>query len=784
MSQGDNAAGGPAGASPQLSELRRAALRRRLASGAGRLRAPEPAAVRPVMAAPPEVTARPLRGRLQLPYFTGPVEIVTDHCGVPHVTALTRADLYRAQGFLHATERGWQIEVTARTALGTLAELLGPAAVPSDLRARRLCMPEAVDQAVEAVSGEARQAVEWYSEGQRAAALVVRATAEHVALGAGLQPPDGATAMRRAVAIFVSLAAGLQNDWVQVLLRAAIDGRQLPAGAPAPAELLGALERRLGLPQGAGAGSNAWAVAPGRSATGGAVVAGDPHLDQRLPGHWFAIHLTCPGVDVIGASIPGVPDVAFGHNGHVAWATTFAPAISSRVVVERFAGPGLIARPGGAEKVRTARADVAVAGRDRVIATRATCSNGALLGLDVTGPDGCTYDLAVTFAAWREPYPQTVLAAVNVASTGAQLAAALTGWRGVPQSVVYADRSGAIGMVHVGTRFAPGAAEPSCGWIDSGPAEVRPRHRVWTGGDLIVSANDAPGPAGETAREPGNWEAPLRAARITALLGEGPATPLAQSVRAQLDVLSPLAAEMLSDLTAAIAGEVDGTDADMLAALGKWHGHAYRDLIEPTVFAAWMTQLAAAAVPAGAGRAFVTSKAWLTEWGLAAVRAWVCERLRAPGGALELAETYRSALSRVRARLGRDPATWTWGGAHAITIPHALTGASGWAQDEVVMALPGLDDSVCRGDSSERPKVGPTFRLVVDLAEPDRSVWSWPVGNSGVWSSPYCSDAVEAWAQGRYRPMPFTKAAVTAASAGLLTVVPTGDGIPGTATEA
>jgi penicillin G amidase len=764
---------GTADAAQQSELRRREALRRRLASGAERLRA-EPAAPQPVTARSAEAVARPMCGRLQLPYFAAPVEIVTDRAGVPHVTASTRADLYRAQGFLHATERGWQIDVTARTALGKLAELLGPAAAPSDLLAHRLGMPEAVDGAVEAASPETRQVLEWYAEGQRAAALVVPTSAEHIALGADPEPPEGPAALRRAVAVFVLIASGLQHDWVHLLLRAAVEGRQLPDGAPAPAELLGALERRLGpLLPGGGAGSNAWAIAPDRSTTGGAVVAGDPHLDQREPGHWFAIHLTCPDVNVIGASIPGVPDVAFGHNGHVAWATTFAPVVSSRLVVERFAGPALVARPDGTEKVRTVWGEIAVAGGGLVAAERATTSNGALLGLDLTGADGQRYDLAVSFAAWRQPYSQPVLAAANAARAGAELAAALTGWQGIPQSVVYADRAGEIGVVQTGVRVAADASQPACGWVDARPAEVRSRHRVRIGREVVVSANDAP--QGELAREPGHWEAPLRASRITAELRDGPVTPLAQSVRIQLDVLSPLAVELLGELTAGIAGEVDGEDAEVLAALRRWHGNAYRDLFEPTVFAAWIARLAAAAVPADVGRVFVASKAWLTEWGLAAVRVWVAERLRAPGGAPELAETYRSALRGLRSRLGPDTAAWIWGRAHAVRFAHALSGAPRWTQDDRVVALPGLDDSVCRGDGRDRPRGGPTFRIVVDLAEPDRSVWSWPLGNSGVPASPWCFDAVDTWAQGRYQLMPFSRAAVTAAAAGLLNVVPAGD---------
>ena len=754
------------------------ALRQRLARGVERLRSGDATRNSPAPSATSSGTQRPLRGAIQLPQFAAPVEIVTDRFGVAHVTAASRADLYRAQGFLHVAERGWQIELNARRALGTLAELLGPAALSSDQFIRRIGVPEAAALAVEAAPPETRQVFEWYAEGQRASIRTLGATAEQAALRAQPIVPDAMTARLRATALFMLLSVRLQHDWLYELMRLSITATDRSDGASAfesrlAVLLVSAFQRQFGKSHApAGGGSNAWAVSASRSATGGAVIAGDPHLANQLPGNWYAMHLACPGVDVIGASLPGVPDILFGHNGAVGWANTFAPATSTECVVEQMISPSVVRRPEGTEQVATESRHIAVAGGETHVEECASTSNGALLGLDVTDGDGASYDVALRFAAWEDPYPQHVIAAANTAKSGNQLASILGGWRGMAQTVVYADRLGDIGVVQTGVRFAVTVRAVRYGWEPGERAAIEPRHQIKQGGGIAVSANNVP--EGSDQPEAGHWEVPLRAGRIVGLLEEGAQVPFNQSVRAQLDVRSSLALLVLPGLCASIADHVVGVEAQLLEDLRRWHGHAYRDLVEPTVFAAWYSQLVVAAGGRELGGLFLDSKAWLTDWGLDVVNRWIEARVSQPEGGLELSQCYRAALGELRSRWGSDSTQWSWGRAHRIRFRHALTGMANWPVRDVEMELPGFDDSVCRGDASAVPVGGPTFRMVVNMAEPDRSLWAWPVGNSGDPASPHWTDAKDGWARGRYHPMAYSRSAVNAISHEVLQVVPTG----------
>ncbi len=69
--------------------------------------------------------------------------------------------------------------------------------------------------------------------------------------------------------------------------------------------------------------SNNWAVAPGRSASGNALLEGDPHLELTLPSIWYEVHIVVPDtLDVGGVSIPGLPGVVIGYTRSLAWSFT------------------------------------------------------------------------------------------------------------------------------------------------------------------------------------------------------------------------------------------------------------------------------------------------------------------------------------------------------------------------------------------------------------------------------------------------------------------------------
>src|SRR5262245_33863526 len=104
-------------------------------------------------------------GKLPLPGLDAPVQVIRDRWGVPHIYARNNADLFMAQGYVHAQDRLWQMELQRRTGYGQLSELFGPIALDTDRFLRVLGFRRVVQREVELLEGDARVAIGAYVRG-------------------------------------------------------------------------------------------------------------------------------------------------------------------------------------------------------------------------------------------------------------------------------------------------------------------------------------------------------------------------------------------------------------------------------------------------------------------------------------------------------------------------------------------------------------------------------------------------------------------------------------------
>ena len=163
-------------------------------------------------------------------------------------------------------------------------------------------------------------------------------------------------------------------------------------------------------------GSNAWAIAGSRTASGKPLLSNDMHLEYALPGVWYMTHLEAPGMDVSGVSLPGVPGVVVGHNQRIAWGITNLGFDVQDLYLEKmddaghylFRGQMEQARPGTRNNRRERPAPV----ETNVLVTR----HGPVLVADRRGADEPAVDggrarfAAIPRARYR---PRAELAAVH-----------------------------------------------------------------------------------------------------------------------------------------------------------------------------------------------------------------------------------------------------------------------------------------------------------------------------------------------------------------------------------
>ena len=279
-------------------------------------------------------------GRVAVAGLEAPVEIIRDRHGVPHIYARSQNDAVFGLGFVHAQDRLWQMELRRRIGQGRLSEIMGEVAVATDRFLRTLSVYHYAERNYATLDREGGARLDAYAAGVNA----------YLASRRGPLPPEFLILRHRpepwrpadSLVWGKIMAWSLSGNWASELLRARLAGRlsaeqiadffpPYPGDGRDALPDLAAFYRALDL-EGVWAalphrpdpakGSNNWVVAGDRTATAKPLLANDPHLGLAAPSVWYFAHLSAPGFDVIGATLPGVATVVLGRNRRIAWGFT------------------------------------------------------------------------------------------------------------------------------------------------------------------------------------------------------------------------------------------------------------------------------------------------------------------------------------------------------------------------------------------------------------------------------------------------------------------------------
>ena len=336
---------------------------------------------------------------LAIPGLDSAVRVTRDIDGIPHIIGNSEHDVVFVQGYLHAQDRFFQMDASRRQGSGTLAELLGPPALASDVQLRTFGLRRAAELSLLALSPETRAGLEAYADGVNFFLNTQPLPPEYTVLEitqAEPWTPLDSVVVGKLIAFGLSFdldignteallsyrfaggALGFDGDalffedlfrtqpfdpaaTIPDSLAAAVPSKSKRTSHPGKGEKPASIGRRSAV-TGAPAmqldqatmklvedyiervedipmlknalksrdkpqGSNEWAVAPSRSASGKALLANDPHLALNTPATWYQNHLRArsAGLDVVGSSFPGVPYVVLGQNRRIAWGATVNP---------------------------------------------------------------------------------------------------------------------------------------------------------------------------------------------------------------------------------------------------------------------------------------------------------------------------------------------------------------------------------------------------------------------------------------------------------------------------
>lgn len=289
----------------------------------------------------------PMDGTLKIQNLSHPVKVTRDTFGIPHIRAENKLDALRALGFVQASERLFQMELSRRMTQGELSEVFGEIALKSDKLYRSLMLKRSVERmlALEKSQGRFDQQV-WdemaaYFDGINQYIATRPLPYEMQILGLKPRPftPLDAYIMTghmaysfgialKADPLMTKLADKLSLDQFQALrndpLKAPIKIAAASASDPWPSTLQAIASEGLFIPS--FEGSNAWLVGPERSQSGKSIFANDPHIGYSSPAVWFEAHIQTPEFEIYGHYLPLVPFAVLGHNRHHAWGFTMSLA--------------------------------------------------------------------------------------------------------------------------------------------------------------------------------------------------------------------------------------------------------------------------------------------------------------------------------------------------------------------------------------------------------------------------------------------------------------------------
>ena len=564
-----------------------------------------------------------------------------------------------------------------------------------------------------------------------------------------------------------------------------------------------ALPALLGTDQ--GIGSNAWVVDSKHSVTRRPILANDPHLSPSMPGIWYQVGLhcrerteACP-YDVSGFSFAGMPGVVVGHNRRIAWGVSTMYADVTDLYLERVDGDTYEYKD---KKVplETRRETIEVAGgTSRTITVRST-RHGPILS-DVDDEVAGVGEANAVALKWTALTPRPTISAVfalDRAQNWEQFRAAAKRFAVPSQNLVYADVDGNIGYQAPGDipiRSRGDGRWPVPGWdgkhewqgyvpFKALPNELNPRE------GFIVAANNQV--VGDQYRYllGADTAVGYRSERIRDLLTSKDRLSVRDMTRFQMDTYSanaeqlvPVLLDIPLDTRFAQQGQetLRGWDYRQTAdsAGAAYFNVVWRNVLELT----FHDELPRDQWPDGGERWVNVMRTIINKpnshW-------W--DNLATPTLIERRDDVLRDAMIRARDELtrirSRDVSGWEWGRLHRLTLVNPTLGDSGvgfvnrlFNRGPVQVGGGGglVDATAWNAAEGYGVTAVPSMRMVVDLADLDRSRWIQLSGNSGHAYHENYADQLPLWAEGRTLPWVFDDDAVSKSTVDTLTLRPTAE---------
>lgn len=748
-----------------------------------------------------------LEGKISLKGLSGKVEIIRDQWGVPHIYGDSLEDVLFAQGFVHAQDRLWQMEITRRVSRGKLSEFIGKDALDVDRLSRTLGFERVAKQDLELYDAEKQNLVQRYCDG-------INAFIHHKGYKSPLE--FNLTKLKATdweiidvLSITRLLNAQMTWGWYDELVRAKL----LDAvGEGILAELDNSyLQNTITLPNGIEfnqlniddkfkkpnnfmpdiSGSNAWCISGEKTDTGKPYLCNDPHLAVTNPNIWYEVHLECPELQVTGVSVPGLPLVPIGHNAKIGWGITLAFIDLEDLVIEQFTDDTLEKYRYKDEELDTEIIveEIKVKGqpthKEKIYITRH--------GVIVSDAIGYTSEyLALQSMALKPSESLWGWVGINKAQNWSDFKEGVSYLESPGLNIVYSDVDGNIGYYNSGKmpiKTKEQSSFPTPGWkgegdwtdfvpFDEMPHVLNPKNGYVVTCNNKIVGDDFPYFMGDI------YMNGFRAERLESMLNSKGKVGVQDFIEMQMDVTS-IPGKALAKHYVGIEFKEEKFNT-LKAIFIDWDGVLSADSIGGCLYKVVKQKLVkllydavikeedlvAELLGRGYNSALSVSNTFLGhntsnlldlldkgEDSLCIQEYGNKKRL--------LKDGFKAAVAFLEKKLGKDYKQWQWGKLHQMEIPHALSVQK--PLDKVFglgpYTIPGDTDTPLQTYPVDASKfdgeiVTASYRQIIDFSNFDNSICITPGGQSGNLASEFYASQIPDWLEGKFHPMCWSRAQV------------------------
>ena len=739
-------------------------------------------------------------GNEKVPGLKQKVEVYFDKFGIPHIYAQSEPDAYHALGYIVARDRLFQLEMIRRLASGRLAEVIGQPMVKSDKFFRTLGLANHADQSaaefersapanikaatnaylagINAFIAQGNEPFEFKVLGIEAEKLKLRdifLVTGYMAFGfaEGFRIDPMLESLYRTVGD--EYMNELELGWPKGAKTIPVTGGKAIMGAQFSDEVTAMLSA---FPVAPWHGSNAWAIAPGKTKAKAPILCNDTHMGYSQPAIWYEAHIEYPGFSHYGNYIAGIPFALAGHNSKCGVGLTMLENDDTDFFIEKIEDDKVFYK-GNWTPVQKRNEQILVKERNAVSIEIAQTPHGPLMQ-DVFEKFPL-YQVPVAVSWTYLKFPSKALEAIYGFNTAksmddARLSASLIHAPGL--SIVYGDKDGHIAWWAAAKLVQRPAGQFSKRFLDGSVGtddplgyftfDENPKSEDPASG-FVYSANNQPDSCAvgfypgyyvpedralsieKRLRERSDWD--VESSKQLVVLGKSDV--YAETAHMLLDVLKQLNSDALS--------------TEQANRLSSWEGEHGLESVGPVIYYRWVYNILHEALADQMGEAnfksFMNTHAMKTAYpsflrsyeNIWWENPFTREKEIRP---VIVNRAWKKTIDDLNALLGKDVSAWRWSSLHTLEHEHPLGKQKpfDWLMNVGPEPVPGgnevINNTGFEIDSSGRYKVtfGPSMRRIVDFSDLSKSYSVLPTGQSGYFMAPHYSDQFKLFNSNTFRP--------------------------------